>query len=448
MKLFLDTKNRRFVKSAASNVALTALVLKRRDQIPLEIVTVANNAAVTPPTGTTFSVGLKSTFADANFLAFAAPGATTLDLFTEPVEAAFSSDPASIAALLEVKWGAPGEALRTATLQVTVQNSVILGTEATPVAVPDGKATQAEAEAGTDNDKWMTPLRTAQAIALEAAARSAADTALGQRIDLVESNLDTETLDSIAEAASSIAALETHKLEARSTNESGSIAPGRNVLLTANAYASLTLTLPRSTDGAQDQDRLRIEAGMLIGSITIQQYQWTGASYLGTTTLATLTGTLRTVTLRFNAGAWQFEAYTPVATSAGSDLLRASDVAAQRTLLSTPSTDHAVQEYDVTGILLPNGDTGSGVQLTRNTLTPEAHDGSDRTVDASQLIYRRVGSTPQRLDTYLGVKLEWQPVPPSTPTSTGKVGQIAYDGTYFYLAIGADSWRRTPMSTW
>ena len=28
----------------------------------------------------------------------------------------------------------------------------------------DGKATQAEAEAGTDNDKWMTPLRTAQAI--------------------------------------------------------------------------------------------------------------------------------------------------------------------------------------------------------------------------------------------------------------------------------------------
>mgnify|MGYP000026118629 CR=1 FL=1 len=32
--------------------------------------------------------------------------------------------------------------------------------------MPDGKATQAQAEAGTDNSAWMTPLRTAQAIAL------------------------------------------------------------------------------------------------------------------------------------------------------------------------------------------------------------------------------------------------------------------------------------------
>ena len=38
MKLFLDLKNRRFVKSAASNVALDRLVLKRRDNLPIEIV--------------------------------------------------------------------------------------------------------------------------------------------------------------------------------------------------------------------------------------------------------------------------------------------------------------------------------------------------------------------------------------------------------------------------
>lgn len=164
MKLYLDTKNRRFVKSASSNVALTTLVLKRRDKVTIELVYVANSAAITPPTGTTASIGLKSRFSDANFLAFADAGTNTLDLYTEPLEAAFATNPASLPALLEIQWGTSGIALRTATLQVELQNSVILGTEATPAAIPDGKATQSEAETGTDNAKWMTPLRVAQAI--------------------------------------------------------------------------------------------------------------------------------------------------------------------------------------------------------------------------------------------------------------------------------------------
>jgi hypothetical protein len=165
MKLFLDSKNRRFVKSAASNVALQTLVLKRRDQVPIEVIFVENGVAVDPVLGTQTTVALKSSFSDANFLALAAPGQTILDLNTLPVEAAFSSDLASISAYLEIRWTAPSQALRTATLQVEVQNSVILGDEATPAALPDGKATQSEATAGTDNEKWMTPLRTAQAIA-------------------------------------------------------------------------------------------------------------------------------------------------------------------------------------------------------------------------------------------------------------------------------------------
>jgi hypothetical protein len=165
MKLFLDTKARRFIKSAASNVALQTLVLKRRDQVPIEVVFVENGVAIDPVAGTQTTVALKTSFSDANFLALAAHGQTILDLNTQPVEAAFSSDPASISAYLEIRWSAPSQALRTATLQVEVQNSVILGDEATPAALPDGKATQAEATAGTSNEKWMTPLRTAQAIA-------------------------------------------------------------------------------------------------------------------------------------------------------------------------------------------------------------------------------------------------------------------------------------------
>jgi hypothetical protein len=163
MKLFIDLTTRRFVKSAASSAALPTLVLKRRDIIPVEVIFVQRGAAVTTPAGTTSRVALKSKFSDANFLALADSG--TLDLYTTAVEDLFPGSTASADALLEVRYTRTGEATRTATLQVEIQNSVILGTEGTPAAIPDGKATQAEAEAGTTNEKWMTPLRTKQAIA-------------------------------------------------------------------------------------------------------------------------------------------------------------------------------------------------------------------------------------------------------------------------------------------
>ena len=104
------------------------------------------------------------------------------------------------------------------------------------------KSTQEEAEAGTSDESWMTPLRTAQAIAVLAppptwdavlnkpsvfppeehthaqteitglvsdlSALASADTALGQRIDYLAENLDPAALDSIAEAATSIGTLQ------------------------------------------------------------------------------------------------------------------------------------------------------------------------------------------------------------------------------------------------
>jgi len=227
---------------------------------------VENGVAIDPPAGTQTTVALKSSFSDSNFLALAAPGQTILDLNTLPVEAAFSSDPASIPAFLEICWSSPSQALRTATLQVEIQNSVILGDEQTPQSLPDGKATQAEAESGSDNEKWMTPLRTAQAIAElappptwesvlakptefppEAHTHTAADIedfaeavvavsppvdwssltgkpttfapsahthpisevdGLQTALDLLAENLGTENLDSIAEAAASINTLQ------------------------------------------------------------------------------------------------------------------------------------------------------------------------------------------------------------------------------------------------
>lgn len=197
MKFFLDLQKKQLVKSAASNVALERLVLKRRDSLAVEVVFVQRNAVADMPVGTTTTVALKRTFADSNFLALASGEPPTLDLNTVPLEAIFSdTNPASIPALLEIRWSVPGETTRNATLQVEVQNSVILGTEQTPLALPDGKATEEEATAGEDNTKWMTPLRTRQAINV-----------LAGQVDLILENFDTEKLDSIAEAAESIVTL-------------------------------------------------------------------------------------------------------------------------------------------------------------------------------------------------------------------------------------------------
>jgi hypothetical protein len=205
MKLFLDQKARRFIKSAASNVALQTLVLKRRDQVPIEVIFVENGVAIDPVAGTQTTIALKTSFSDANFLALAAPGQTILDLNTLPVEAAFSSDPASIAAFLEIRWTAPTQALRTATLQVEIQNSVILGDEQTPAALPNGKATQAEAEAGLSNEKWMTPLRTAQAIA-ELAPPPTWDSVTGKPTEFPPS-AHTHTASQITDFASAVVAV-------------------------------------------------------------------------------------------------------------------------------------------------------------------------------------------------------------------------------------------------
>lgn len=165
MKLFIDIKKRELIKSAASNVALDRLVLKRRDLILLEYVFCENGKAIPTPAGTEISCALKLAFTDANFSALASAGPLpALNLNTAPLEAAFATGKASLPALIEVRWTLPGETTRTATLKAELQNSVILGNEGTPEAMPDGKATREEAEEGTDNEKWMTPLRTAEAI--------------------------------------------------------------------------------------------------------------------------------------------------------------------------------------------------------------------------------------------------------------------------------------------
>jgi hypothetical protein len=169
MKFYIDLVSRRFVKTPTSSVPLTRVFFKRRDVVDVEVVFVERSAIVPTPAGTTLKTALKRSFSDPQFLALAETDGT-LKLYTVPVEELFPGNTASASALLEVKYTRPGEETRTATLAVELQNSVILGDEGTPVLVPDAKATLAEAEAGTSNEKWMTPLRVWDAIRKSASA--------------------------------------------------------------------------------------------------------------------------------------------------------------------------------------------------------------------------------------------------------------------------------------
>lgn len=134
MKFFIDQSTRRFVRAAASGIPLERMFFKRRDKIEVEVVFVDRSGVVPIPAGTTFATGLKTNFSDTGFLALAdADG--QMDLYTEPMEALFADDPASVSAFLEIKTSRPGEETRTSTLAVDIENSVILGDEGTPAPV-------------------------------------------------------------------------------------------------------------------------------------------------------------------------------------------------------------------------------------------------------------------------------------------------------------------------
>ncbi len=164
MKFYIDLATRRFVRGPASSIPLERLFLKRRDKVDVEIVFVEKSAIVPTAAGTSFSTGLKTAFSDTAFLALS-DSTGLLDLYTTAIEALFADDPSSVSAYLEVKTSRPGEETRTSTLGVDIENSVILGDEGSPAAEVSLKATSADATAGVSNEKWMTPLRTAEAIA-------------------------------------------------------------------------------------------------------------------------------------------------------------------------------------------------------------------------------------------------------------------------------------------
>jgi hypothetical protein len=91
-----------------------------------------------------------------------------LNLNTVEIESEFTaigSSSVPLQTMFEIQWSKGSIVNSSATLVATINNDVIGGGEGFPtIGSSDFRATQAEAEAGVDNIKYMTPLRVRQAL--------------------------------------------------------------------------------------------------------------------------------------------------------------------------------------------------------------------------------------------------------------------------------------------
>ena len=88
-----------------------------------------------------------------------------LSLRTIPLAALFVGSVKTRQLMAEITITHGEQVSKSQTFTISVAREVSTGEVGTPADLPDLKATQLEAEAGTDNQHWMTPLRTAQSIA-------------------------------------------------------------------------------------------------------------------------------------------------------------------------------------------------------------------------------------------------------------------------------------------
>ena len=143
MRLFLDLDTRSFIESAQFQRAVSTLVLKRRDRLPVDVQFLRGGMVVELPGGSLGKLGLK---ADKDFNgAFAASdldwtksgsGAVTsyrfdLNLNTVQIDALFAGvpTPSSVSLMLEIEWAEGGLRTSSNTLAVTLENDIVRGDE-------------------------------------------------------------------------------------------------------------------------------------------------------------------------------------------------------------------------------------------------------------------------------------------------------------------------------
>ena len=93
------------------------------------------------------------------------------------------------------------------------------------------------------------------------------------------------------------------------------------------------------------------------------------------------------------------------------------------------------------GIIL-SGHTG---ELTVSSSNPAAGTVTSVEVTSSTLV---VTGSPITSTGTINIELPASPSVPSTASSSGIAGQIAYNATHIYVCVAADTWKRANLSTW
>ncbi len=127
LEFYVDPKGRKMLSKANTRSVLSKMTLKRDDRTPFTIVFVSDTTTFSVPADYNISVGIKQSYGG-EYLAYADADSGILDLSTDPVQELFADEPDQIEALLEIKWeDAATAAIRTITLPLQIQNSVISG---------------------------------------------------------------------------------------------------------------------------------------------------------------------------------------------------------------------------------------------------------------------------------------------------------------------------------
>lgn len=150
-----------------------ALALRRADKIPLTISFLQAGVPVELPSGSQGRLGIKETITSDPLLVVApewvqsgigSSSSYTFDVDLDTTELLTAlGDQSQIAGVMEIQWTVDGYRYSSVSVPVLITQN-IFDSSALP-STARTKASTAEAEAGTDNTKWMTPLRTAEAIA-------------------------------------------------------------------------------------------------------------------------------------------------------------------------------------------------------------------------------------------------------------------------------------------
>ena len=143
MKFCVDLATRSIVESRISNRVPSSVAFKRGDRVRVELEFLSESVPVALADGAVGRLGIKARGAyEGGYLAFApswTKNGTTysfdLNLNTVPIATAFSREPASVPAMLELEWEEGDTRTSSKTVPVDLQNDVNRGDETEPVAV-------------------------------------------------------------------------------------------------------------------------------------------------------------------------------------------------------------------------------------------------------------------------------------------------------------------------